>query len=146
LSLDVAQKEESGLQSKTNTNPRLAGVCIIPRKMSLPKTIKISLKKEIQRISRSRPLLFGQIFSIRAERVDDGPTRFMVLVPVRIAKSALIRNKLRRQVSESIRRIADKVKPGLRIAVSVQKITLPPVSDLDAALLSLLDKSGMLAK
>lgn len=62
-------------------------------------------------------------FSARVLRTDLG-TRFAAVVPQKLAKTAVLRNKTRRMMYEAIRPLLDSVAPGFDVVVFAKKIVL----------------------
>lgn len=71
-------------------------------------------------------------------RVRPGDSRFMVTVPAKVLPSAVARNRARRQIKESLRRIHAEPPAGRRCIITVRGIPLPAGRDLDEALRGIL--------
>lgn len=63
------------------------------------------------------------------KRDDEDPSRFAFIVSAKTEKSAVKRNKARRQLREIIREQLSCVKPGLDVAITIKK----PFLELDFA-------------
>ncbi len=48
-------------------------------------------------------------------------SRFSIIISAKVAKKAVIRNRLRRQIKEILRQNFDKIKPGLDIVLIAKK-------------------------
>jgi RNase P protein component len=72
--------------------------------------------------------------------------KYIVVVPVRTAAQSVLRHKLKRQVSEAIRRILQKhnAKLGIRLIARVLSSEIHDTKHLENELLSLMKKSDIL--
>jgi ribonuclease P protein component len=89
-------------------------------------------------------------FRIRAARLrkDGKPAGVIVVVPVKVSARATERNKIRRQVSEAIRRmaVARTIPPLPAMVLSVHTARIPEGVALEQELLSILRNSGILKR
>lgn len=74
------------------------------------------------------------------------PGILSVVVPMRIAKKASTRNRIRRQVSEAIRKLINRnsFPFGVRTVITVKSAELPDLEEIRRILVPLLKKSGIL--
>lgn len=90
--------------------------------------INISLFKEI--IEKGR-FSYGKYFLFRYIKNNDIP-RFAVSVSKKVSKSAVDRNKIRRRIYNSIRKIINRTQEGYKIIIfvknGIEKLSLEEVS------------------
>ncbi|MFC1617980.1 ribonuclease P protein component [Patescibacteria group bacterium] len=73
--------------------------------------------------------------------------RFAFVVPLRVSKKAVLRNKLRRRAREAVKPIIAELKPGTDVLISFSPRSLPKsVKDLQDAFLKTFIKSHLLRK
>jgi ribonuclease P protein component len=111
--------------------------------MTLPQKVRIKDRKDLQVLFRSgKP---SSTEHLHAKVIVTGSKRQVaVLVPLKTAAKASARNRMRRQVSESLRTLLPKTVPGYHLVITVRKSPLPLPPALKDELVSLLDKSGIL--
>lgn len=113
--------------------------------MALKKQHRLKQSNIITKIfSASRPFQEGGV-SVRALAGRPGPSRFVVVVPLKVAPLATQRNAIRRRVTEMLRKIV--LTGGLveqkEIVVTVNNAMMG-ATPLESALVLLLRKSGIL--
>lgn len=78
-------------------------------------------KKEIEKVLREGKTFRSVFLILKIVKADkrgltgkgkESVSRFAVIVPIRVAKKAAKRNKLRRQIRESLRKKLQLIKPG----------------------------------
>ena len=115
--------------------------------MALPKQQRLAGNKEFTALFRGVRPHHTEHLSIRARQTDARDSaKIAVVVPARVAARAVDRNRLRRRVSEALRRsgVAPRVCPGVRAVISVSAKILPSPRILEEELVSLLRKSAIL--
>ena len=81
----------------------------------LPKTKRLSTA-EVSKIMEKGKVHHSSLFSVRTLEMQ-GPSRMSAIVPNKISKLATKRNKLRRQIYETIRVIYPSIKSNTLIIV-----------------------------
>ncbi len=74
-------------------------------------------------------------------------TRFAFIVSKKTAKSAVVRNRARRQAREAVRGMLDDIKPGFEVAVSLKPGFIPlSFQEKQKELKSVLRRAGLTRK
>lgn len=79
-------------------------------------------------------------------KADAPGRRFFVVVPVKVARLATARNRIRRRIREIVRSLPLSIPSGYRLIISVHSAALPPHQELRERVVALLKKSGMMLK
>ena len=79
-----------------------------------------------------------------ARRGQKRPYRVAVVVSRKVSKSAVVRNRIRRRIYETVRLDADKIEPGLDLVFTVfeERLADMPITDLQSAISGLLQKTA----
>ncbi len=80
--------------------------------MALPKKFNLSDKSEINKVFREGKVIISPWFNIRFIYTGSKLSRFSVITGLKISKKAVIRNNLKRKISEIIRTNVAKIKAG----------------------------------
>ncbi len=86
----------------------------------LKKINRVSKRKEVEELRKARIVYQSPIFGMLTLDKKDEEKRFLVVISKRISKKAVIRNKLKRQMTEVIRLNLDKIRPGVRVGFLVR--------------------------
>lgn len=86
----------------------------------LKKTYRISKAKDFQRIKASGKSFFSGHIGLRCARVNSNCARFGFIVSTKVSKKAIVRNRIRRQLSEIVRENIDQIKPGTDCIIMVR--------------------------
>ena len=85
---------------------------------------RLSTKQFNEVISKGK-VFHSPLFLMRALQTGEGPARIAAAVPVKIGKTAVIRNNLRRKVYEAVRPLLSDIKEGLHIILFAKTIYAP---------------------
>lgn len=88
--------------------------------MALPKKYRLPSKSEIEKVFKKGKIINSNFLSIRSNRNNLSFSRFVVIVSLKISKKAVVRNKIKRRLSEIIRLNILKSKPGYDLVFSVK--------------------------
>lgn len=82
----------------------------------------------------------GGVISLKYKYSPNTDARVAVVVSKKVAKSAVVRNRIRRRVFEIIRKNFDEVKPGLEVIIGVFDASVAdmPADELQKTILNLL--------
>ena len=83
--------------------------------MALPKRLRLSDSSEIKRVFKEGRTLNSAFFAIKFLPANLDSFRLAIIVSSKVSKKAVIRNKIKRKISEIIRPRVLKIKPGLYI-------------------------------
>ncbi len=78
----------------------------------LPKTYRLKLKNDFDRIFKGGKFVSQKFFTLGFAKNTLLLSRFAIVVPKKIAKSAVTRNSIKRKAAEIIRLNMDKIKTG----------------------------------
>lgn len=78
----------------------------------LPKKYKLKKDKDFRRIFEKGRSYYRDFLGLKRLRNDLGLSRFAFLVGLKISKKAVIRNKIRRQLEETVRLNLAQIKTG----------------------------------
>lgn len=86
----------------------------------LPRPHRLSGEKNFELLARRGKKLRGKLLTVStlADKPDQ-PTRFGIVCSLRVSKKAVIRNRLRRQISEILRLALPQITPGAMVMVQV---------------------------
>lgn len=91
--------------------------------MAFPKSSRLRATRDIERVFRRSERREGNFFIVRIHRKDSLPGRATVVVPKKVSKKAVVRNRLKRRALEWLR---TEAKIGLYPLDSV--VSLKPAS------------------
>lgn len=103
----------------------------LPKKHRLPKILKKRFGKTIE----------GALFKL-VYILNETDKRFAFVVSSKISKKAVIRNKIRRRLSEGIRELLNKIKEGDYIFFVKKKIIDKSATQVKEELVHLLKQNG----
>lgn len=114
-------KEGSGSpQNKRAQASYCLGICA----MALPQPHRLTRKKDFDTVFRKGKTVQDSFFFIKAAPNNLDVSRFGIVIPARLVKTAVKRNVVRRLLSEVIRGMLDEIPQGLDVVLSLKK-TLP---------------------
>jgi len=111
--------------------------------MTLPKSERLVRKKEIASVLKSRTAVYLSFFHARVLLSTPNTHRFLVVVSKKISKRAVVRNKIKRRITASIKPIGMQyfVDPvDIVIIVAKPAVAMMPHSDLQKALHDLMQQ------
>lgn len=114
--------------------------------MSLLKKNKFALGSDREKAFLSGRSFVGKFIVVKILATGLSDSHFAVFVPTRVAVKAAMRNKLRRKVSDSLRGLMSKTRPGYDVIILVKTGKLPSGPDITEDALTLWKKSGMLTQ
>jgi ribonuclease P protein component len=100
----------------------------------------------IRAVFRSGRVVRNQLFTIKYSRHQHRRSpRFAIVVSKKIAKSAVIRNRIRRRLYECFRRHLDRIDQPFDIVVIVTSVEVAtrPAAELDSLVGSFLAQAGL---
>lgn len=83
----------------------------------LPKDNKIRKKKEIESVFQEGRASFGGACGVKVKKNPASLTRFVTVVSLKVAKKAVARNRLKRQLQEILRQELPRLQPGWDVFV-----------------------------
>ena len=86
----------------------------------LKKINRVSKRKEVEELRKERVFYQSPIFGMLMLDKKDEEKRFLMVISKRISKKAVVRNKLKRQMTEVIRLKLAKIRPGVRVGFLVR--------------------------
>lgn len=83
---------------------------------------RLTKRKDFDALFKKGRVFFGRHVQLRAmRRTEEGaPTRFAVIVSAKAEKTAVRRNRTKRQVREILRAAMPTIRPGFDVAVSLR--------------------------
>lgn len=109
--------------------------------MALPRVNHLTKKKDFDVIFKEGNAVKGNFLFIKYKKNALPNSRFAFIVSVKVAKKAVTRNRIRRQLSELVRRNIDKIKDGYDVLVMIKKEEKDDI--LKSELLTLLTKVSL---
>lgn len=106
---------------------------------------RLKRDRDFNRVFKQGQSVFDSVCGLRFEKNGLKNSRFAIVVGTKVSKSAVKRNKIRRQFREALRLKLDEVKTGFDVIVLVSK----PAQELnyqekEARLFKVLKKAGLL--
>lgn len=86
----------------------------------LPRQHRLLATRDFQRIYRRGRSSRSQTLQLRMQENGRPITRFGIVVSNRIAKRAVVRNRLKRRLRESVRPLLSRIRPGFDVILSAQ--------------------------
>lgn len=104
--------------------------------MALPKKSRLSEKSEINQVFKKGKSINSDLFNIKFLYTSSKLSRFSIVVGLKISKKAVLRNSIKRRLSEIIRLNISKFKTGYDIVLipKPQVLVVKP-KDLSEALI-----------
>jgi len=93
--------------------------------MALSKKYRLKKRKDFEEVFKKGIYCSGSCISIKLKRNNLNISRFGIVVGSRISKKAVIRNKIKRRISEAIRLNLPQLKKGFDVII----LTKPEVVD-----------------
>lgn len=87
----------------------------------LPSPHRLRLDNDIKRVLKSKAGAFDPVCGVKTAKNELGVSRFAVVVPNKVTKSAVKRNTIRRQYREIIRLWLGDIAPGFDVILLVSK-------------------------
>jgi len=88
--------------------------------MALPLKYRLSKSREIEEVLKRGRSFGSGLFQIRFLPAAPGLKKFAFIVGLKVSKKAVIRNRIKRKISETIRLNILKIKPGYLIVIVVK--------------------------
>ena len=112
----------------------------------LPKQHRLPLRTELIRVKEKGRLVQGQLFSLLIDkRKDKAPSRFGFIISTKIHKRAVKRNRARRLLTEALRPLLPKVKPGFdAIFLAKREVVGKELVEIKTAVERLFKKAKMI--
>ncbi|MFZ2970066.1 MAG: ribonuclease P protein component [Minisyncoccia bacterium] len=113
----------------------------------LDKKFRLRKQKDFEKMFTGGIYLSCDFLALKAIKNDLSISRFGFIVSNKVSKSAIVRNKMKRRLRESVRRIQEKVREGFDcLFISKQGIAEKESAEIKVAVEKLLKRSGILNK
>jgi ribonuclease P protein component len=110
----------------------------------LPQVNRLRKKKEIERVFKVGRNVFNPICGFKFQANGLSLSRFSIIIGLKVSKSAVKRNRLRRQVREVIRLNLSKIRSGFDFAFIISPKALgKDYQELEQIILSGLKRAGL---
>lgn len=111
----------------------------------LPKPNRLHLDKDIKTLFAKGKGVFDVWCGLKVRKNGLAASRFAVVVGVKVSKSAVVRNRVRRQIREIVRLRLPELKPGFDVMMLVRKEAIDkPYAELEKHVCAALKKAGVL--
>lgn len=111
----------------------------------LPRPYRLHLDKDIKTLFAKGKGVFDVCCGFKFRKNGLDVSRFAVVVGTKVSKSAVVRNRVRRQIREIIRLKLPAIKPGFDVMMLVRKEALDKTStELERHVTSGFKKAGLL--
>lgn len=87
----------------------------------LPEQNRLKKKKDFERINKQGRVISGDFLVLKKLKNDMNHSRIGLVVPLKISKKAVVRNKAKRRLREIIRENLDEMKPGYDLVFFTRK-------------------------
>ena len=111
----------------------------------LPRRNRVVPRGELVAVVRRGALVRGGGVTLRILATRRQESRFAFVVSTKVAKKATVRNRLRRQMQEQVRRLLPRLPSGYDVVVSVQPGRGVSSATVAATLIRLLQRARFLA-
>lgn len=106
---------------------------------------RLKSEADFARVAKSKKTAYGKFLGMKMRENHLSHSRFGVVIGLKVAKKANVRNKLRRQIREIIRKELGHVKKGFDVMILGKKTALElEYSELEKEILGLFKKIGLL--
>ncbi len=111
----------------------------------LPKSHRLHLDKDIKTLFAKGKGVFDVCAGFKYRRNGLSESRFAVVVGLKVSKSAVVRNRVRRIIREIIRLRLDQIKPGFDVMMLVRKEAIGKTfAELEQHIVTGFKKGGLL--
>lgn len=86
----------------------------------LPKQYRLRLDKDIKALFAKGKGVFDVVVGAKVRKNDRKVSRFAVVVGVKVSKSAVVRNRIRRQIRAMIHNHLEDLAPGFDVMILVR--------------------------
>lgn len=87
---------------------------------------RLTKTKDFDNIFQNKASAFGKYLGVKLTNNKQKKTRFGIIVGVKVSKSAVTRNRIKRQIRSILQNEIDRIDGGYDIVI----ITLPAIKDL----------------
>jgi len=100
----------------------------------LAKKFRITKQKDVEDLFKKGRSSFSNIMGVKKLDTQENISKFVVVVSTKVSKKAVIRNKIKRQLSEICRTHYTKIKPGQNFFILALPVILKQsYNDIDKA-------------
>ncbi|MFH1767159.1 MAG: ribonuclease P protein component [Patescibacteria group bacterium] len=111
----------------------------------LSQEYRLRRDKDFQRVFSKGKSVFDSACGVRFDKNNKKNSRFAIVVGTKVHKSAVKRNKIRRQYSEILRLSLDVIKPGFDVILLTSKAALElDYDEKHTRLFKVFKKAGLL--
>lgn len=114
--------------------------------MALPRQQRLARGALIAALARTPPSAQNTFCTIHTQRISEPVQQCVVVVPKRVAVSAVQRNGLRRKIVAALAKFLPRTHNGWRGMIVVRRNHIPEGALLEGAIFELLSKSGIVQK
>jgi len=113
----------------------------------LPKINRVKKKKDFEEIFKNSKSLKNNIFVLKFAKNDLGINRVGIVVSQKVSKRATIRNKIRRRLSEIIKKEINNIKSGVDLVfIALSSIEKKEFSEMAESVKNALIKLNLVNK
>lgn len=113
----------------------------------LKKYLRLTKQKDFENVFENGRYLSEDLLSLKIARNDFDYSRFGFIVSNKISKKAVVRNRIKRLLRESVRLLHKNIKPGFdSVFISKSKAVDKSFKEMSFCVEKLLKKSGLLVK
>jgi ribonuclease P protein component len=110
----------------------------------LPKENRLKLKNDFQNVFRGGGVWRTSDLIVRVAANKEGGTHFGFIISKKINKKAVVRNRLRRQMAEVVRRRLKNIRSGFdAVIVAKKEIVDKPFAEIEGSIEAALKKAGL---
>lgn len=113
----------------------------------LPRLHRLTKRKDFDALFKGGKLVYGRQLQARVAKTSPTKaTRIAIIISAKTEKSAVKRNRAKRQVREILRKVVSQIKPGYDVAITIKHSFLPLAFDAkQTATMELVKKASLLS-
>jgi ribonuclease P protein component len=110
----------------------------------LPKENRLKKDKDFERVHKEGKFSSYKFLAVKVAENDLKVSRFGFLVGIKVSKKAVVRNKVKRRLRESVRMKLDRIKSGFDVVVIVRpEIAEESYVKIDEAVIEVLKRARL---
>lgn len=88
----------------------------------LPRAHRLTKETDFKLLAQEGQSFYSPLFTIKILKAKDADSRFGVVISAKVSKKAVVRNKIKRRITEIIRLALPKIKSGFDVMILVKTV------------------------
>ena len=88
----------------------------------LPKANRLTKETDFKLLAKKGRLFYSSLFTIKLNKKKNFASRFGVVISAKVSKKAVVRNKVKRRITEIIRLALPKIKSEFDVMILVKPV------------------------